>query len=127
MLLCHKANLLSSWKPRVGYSENVMDILLSNTKQRSREIKTKKGTIWNLEKIDSSHVEIKSIGGQDYHLNTDKIINDFLEYSSYFHKTLEKDTTEDKQMYKEHKKTILNLSKDVNSAFATALTESGIL
>jgi len=28
-------------------------------------IKTKKGTVWNLEKIDSNHVEIKSIGGDN--------------------------------------------------------------
>ena len=27
MLLCDRAGLLSSWKPRVGYSQNVMDIL----------------------------------------------------------------------------------------------------
>ena len=32
MLLCHKAGLLASWKPRIGYSQNVMDILSSNSK-----------------------------------------------------------------------------------------------
>ncbi|MCF6310177.1 MAG: hypothetical protein L3J19_06885 [Sulfurimonas sp.] len=127
MLLCHRAGLLSSWKPRVGYSQNVMDILSHNNKQKSREIKTKKSTIWNLEKIEPNHVEIKSIGGDSYHMNTDKMIKEFLHYSQCFDETLQKDTEADKQMYAEHEEQISKLPSEINSSFATALTEAGII
>ena len=127
MLLCHKAGLLSSWKPRAGYSQNVMDILSLNSKQVSHKIKTKKGTIWNLEKIESNHVEIKSIGGDEYHLQIEKMISNFLDYSKQFKETLNKDTDEDKHMYKEHKQLIQKLSLELSSQFETALTEAGII
>jgi len=127
MLLCNKAELLSSWEPRIGYSQNVMDILSSNTKQKSRQIKTKKGTIWNIEKIESNHVEIKSIGGKDYHTKIDMMINEFKEYCNLFDKTLQKDSDEHKLMYREHKYQIEKLSDDVSVDFITALSEAGII
>lgn len=127
MLLCHGAGLLSSWKPRIGYSQNVMDILSHNNRQQTREIKTKKGTIWNLEKIEPNHVEIKSIGGDSYHKSIDKMIKEFLQYSTYFDETLQKDTQADIQMYIEHKEQIAKLSSETNTSFATALTEAGII
>lgn len=127
MLLCHQDGLLSSWKPRIGYSQNVMDILSYNNKQKSREIKTKKGTIWNLEKIEPNHVEIKSIGGDSYHKSINKMIEEFLQYSKYFKETLQKDTDSNKQMFIEHKEQISKLSSETHSSFATALTESGII
>ena len=127
MLLCHKTGLLSSWKPRVGYSQNVMDILSLNNKQITREIKTKKGTIWNLEKIEPNHVEIKSIGGDNYHQNIEKIVDEFSLYSKYFNDTLCKDTNMDKQMYTEHQKQIKQLPTEVSSKFAIALSEAGII
>ena len=127
MLLCDKANLLSSWQPRVGYSQNVMDILYSNTKQASRKIKTKKGTIWNVEKIESNHVEIKSIGGENYHTKIDVMIDEFRAYGKYFAETLQKDTAEHKQMYREHKEQIEKLSKEVSANFVSALNEAGII
>jgi len=127
MLLCDKAKLLSSWEPRVGYSQNVMDILSSNTKQACRKIKTKKGTVWNVEKIKSNHVEIKSIGGESYHTKIDVMINEFREYCSYFDETLQKDTDKHKQMYREHKQHIEKLSKEVGADFVSALSEAGIV
>lgn len=127
MLLCDKAKLLSSWKPRIGYSQNVMDILSSNTKQASRQIKTKKGTIWNVEKIEPNHVEIKSIGGENYHTKIDLIINEFREYCILFDETLQKDNDEHKQIYKAHKQQIEKLSKEVSVEFVSALSEAGII
>ncbi len=127
MLLCHNAGLLSSWKPRVGYSQNVMDILSSNSKQVSRKIKTKKGTIWNLEKIEPNHVEIKSIGGNNYHQQIDKMVCNFLDYSKKFNATLRQDTDEDKEMYKEHKKQLNQLELELSAKFETALSEAGII
>ena len=127
MLLCDKAGLLSSWKPRIGYSQNVMDILSSYTKQDSRKIKTKKGTVWNVEKIEPNHVEVKSIGGDAYHQKIDTMLHEFSEYSRYFEKTLQQDTDEDKQMYIEHKKQVEKLSKVASAEFASALSEAGII
>lgn len=127
MLLCHKAYLLSSWEERPGYSQNVMDILLKNDKLKSREIKTKKGTVWNLEKIESNHIEIKSIGGDDYHTDIKKITEEFLKYSQCFEETLLKDTDMHKLMYLEHQEHIKSLSSDIQSSFSVALTEAGIL
>jgi len=127
MLLCNRAGLLSSWEPRIGYSQNVMDILTSYTKQTSRQIKTKKGTVWNVEKIGANHVEIKSIGGNSYHQKIDTILNEFLDYCRFFEETLRKDTDEDKQMYKEHKKQVQKLSKVASGEFADALNEAGII
>ena len=126
MLLCDKAKLLSSWEPRIGYSQNVMDILSSNTKQASRQIKTKKGTIWNVEKIEPNHVEIKAIGGKNYHTKKDLMINEFREYCNLFDETLQKDNDEHKQMYRDHKQQIEKLSKEVSVEFVSALSEAGI-
>ena len=127
MLLCDQAGLLSSWKQRVGYSQNVMDILSSNSKQVSRKIKTKKGTIWNVEKIEPNHVEVKSIGGDNYHTEIEKITDEFLAYSKYFVETLSKDTEQNKQMYREHKKQVERVSREISSKFVSALNEAGIL
>jgi len=127
MLLCDRAGLLSSWEPRIGYSQNVMDILSSYTKQASRKIKTKKGTIWNVEKIEANHVEIKSIGGNSYHQKIDTMITEFTEYCRYFEETLQRDTDEHKQMYVEHKKQVQKLSKVASAEFADALSEAGII
>lgn len=127
MLLCENSNLLTSWKPREGYSQNVMDILSSSAKREARIIKTKKGTIWNLERIDSHHIEIKSIGGVDYHKEPDKIIQEFKVYANNFIETLGIMTQAHKQLLLEHKKRVNTLSKEAKSNFASALSEAGIL
>ena len=90
MLLCDDAGLLSAWKPRIGYSQNVMEILSAHSRQEVKIIKTKKGTIWNLERIDPHHIEIKSIGGVKYHKEVERIIDEFEAYSDYFAQALVK-------------------------------------
>jgi len=127
MLLCDNADLLASWKPREGYSQNVMDILLSNTKHEARVIKTKKGTIWNLERIDTHHIEIKSIGGINYHQESRRIIKEFEAYAAYFVEAIGDMTQEHKQLLLAHKKRVDALPKETKSNFASALGESGIL
>jgi len=127
MLLCDNADLLASWKPREGYSQNVMDILLSNTKHEARVIKTKKGTIWNLERIDTHHIEIKSIGGINYHQEPRRIIKEFEAYAAYFVEAIGDMTQEHKQLLLAHKKRVDALPKETKSNFASALGESGIL
>ena len=128
MLMCHDKNLLSSWLPRSGYSQNVMDILSNNTKAKSREIKNKKGTIWNLEKIDSNHIEIKAIGGVNYHKEVDKIINEFDRYAEYFNAVLENNNTDYRQrLISEHKQLIKSLDNDTKAEFSQAVNEAGLI
>jgi len=127
MLLCEDEKLLSSWKPRVGYSQNVMDILSSQTKQQARVIKTKKGTIWNLEKIDAHHIEIKSIGGVDYHLQSDRITAEFEVYANLFTEAVGEMTERHKVLLKEHKEKVDKLPLVSKQEFVRALSESGIL
>jgi hypothetical protein len=127
MLLCDDAGLLSAWKPRIGYSQNVMDILSSHTKQEARIIKTKKGTIWNLERIDPHHIEIKSIGGADYHKETERLMREFEVYADYFTQALGVVTPEHKKLLEKHKQMLDSLDKKVKGRFASALIEAGIL
>ena len=126
MLICENAKLLSSWKTRVGYSQNVMDILSVNSKLKSKQIKTKKGTVWNLEKIENNHIEIKTMGGDNYHHFVPKLISEFEQYSKYFHETLQRDTVEHKKIFKNHLVMVKNLEDEVQSKFNSALVESGI-
>ena len=127
MLLCDDANLLASWKPRTGYSQNVMDILSSHTKKEARVIKTKKGTIWNLERIDTHHIEIKSIGGTDYHKNPIHIIKELEIYAKLFIEAAGEMTSQHKKLLLTHKQKIDTVSKDIKADFVSALGESGIL
>ncbi len=127
MLLCDDAGLLSAWKPRIGYSQNVMDVLASHTKQEARIIKTKKGTIWNLERIDPHHIEVKSIGGDDYHKETERIIREFENYADYFSQALGEMTEEHKRLLENHKQMLDSLDKEAKGRFASALVEAGIL
>ena len=128
MLMCHDKDLLSSWLPRSGYSQNVMDILSKNTKAKSREIKNKKGTIWNLEKIGVNHIEIKAIGGVDYHKEIDKIINELDRYAEYFNAVLKNTDTEYRQrLISEHKQLIKSLDRDTKEEFSQAVSEAGLI
>lgn len=127
MLLCDDAGLLSAWKPRIGYSQNVMDVLTSHTKQEARIIKTKKGTIWNLERIDPHHIEIKSIGGDDYHKETERLMREFENYADYFSQALGEITEEHKRLLETHKQVFDSLDKEAKGRFASALIEAGIL
>jgi len=127
MLLCDNAGLLSSWKPRIGYSQNVMDILSSHSKQEARVVKTKKGTIWNLERIDTHHIEIKSIGGVDYHRESDHIVQEFEAYEKYFIESIGKVIGEHKILFEKHKEVLDLIEKETKGRFASALVESGIL
>ena len=127
MLLCDDAGLLSAWKPRIGYSQNVMDILTSHTKQEARIIKTKKGTIWNLERIDPHHIEIKSIGGADYHKEVARLKREFEIYADYFTQALGVVTLEYKRLLENHKLILDSIDKEAKGRFASALIEAGIL
>lgn len=128
MLMCHDQNLLSSWEPRISYSQNVMDILLKRTKTEARIIKTKKGTIWNLEKLEANHIEIKSMGGIDYHRKMDKILDEFDTYADCFNRVYKNTDSEYRErLIKEHKTLVASTDKAVQAKFSKALAESGLL
>jgi hypothetical protein len=127
MLICHDAGLLSSWKPRPEYSMNVMDILSHHHKLETRKIKTKKGSIWNLEREESNHVEIKSIGGENYHLNIERLLNELDQYASLFHETLQNDEPRHQALYVEHQKVVDSADQEVQKQYIEGLFESGIM
>ncbi len=128
MLMCHDKNLLSSWVTRNGYSHNVMDVLSENSKVVSRNIKNKKGQIWNLEKISPNHVEIKAMGGVDYHLKIDKIISEFELYAECFDIINKKENTEYRnKLINNHKKIIENVSITQKEEFINVISELGII
>jgi len=128
MLMCHDKNLLSSWLPRSGYSQNVMDILSKNTKTKSRVIKNKKGTIWNLEKIESNHIEIKAIGGVDYHKDIDKILIEFDMYVEYFNTVVKNINPDNRErLIRGHKQLIKSIDKSTKEEFSKAVSEAGLI
>lgn len=94
---------------------------------KSGVIKTKKGTIWNLEKIDPHHIEIKSIGGKDYHKNPAQIIQEFKIYAKLFIESTGEISEQYKKILLAHKQEIDSLGKDIKVEFVTALGEAGIL
>ncbi|OYZ23663.1 MAG: hypothetical protein B7Y23_10010 [Sulfurovum sp. 16-42-52] len=104
-----------------------MDILSQNTKLESKKIKTGKGTIWNLEKISFNHIEIKSIGGIDYHSDTQKLIDEFNQYADLFHEALQIDTEKHKELYRKHKKQLENVELEKQKLFIFALEDAGIM
>jgi hypothetical protein len=127
MLICEDAKLLSSWEPRIGYSQNVMDILLNHTKLEAKQIKTGKGTVWNLEKISPNHIEIKTIGGEQYHTFLPKILKEFEQFSSYFHEALQKDEPRHKELMEQHQTQVINAETIRQKRYMEALEESGII
>lgn len=125
MLICHDKNLLSSWETRDGYSHNVMDILSRYPKSKTRKIKTKKGTIWNLERVSLNHIEIKSMGGVDYHRQIDKILSEFCIYADCFDMICRNREPEYKsRLVCEHKLLIAKIPPKQKEEFIKAVNES---
>jgi len=105
-----------------------MDILSKNTNTKSREIKNKKGTIWNLEKIDVNHIEIKAIGGVDYHKEVTKIMSEFDMYIKYFDDILNDTNSEYREtLINEHKQLIQSIDKSTKEKFSQAVSEAGLI
>ena len=122
-LLCNEANLLNSWHSRNGYCLNVMEVINYNTKIESRKLKKKKGRVWNLELIDKNRIEIRTIGGKDYHLKTDKIIQEVEEFRDIFIETLNRDTTEFIELKKKHLEVVNNAPKEKKIEFVRKFKE----
>jgi hypothetical protein len=101
-LLCNEAKLLDSWYSRNGYCLNVMEVINYNNKKDAKRLKKKKGRVWNLELIEKNRIEIRTIGGKDYHLKTDKIIKEVENFRDIFIETIKKDNKEFVELKKRH-------------------------
>ncbi|HIP33870.1 MAG TPA: hypothetical protein EYG89_03930 [Bacteroidia bacterium] len=80
-----------------------------------------------MERIDTHHIEIKSIGGINYHQEPRRIIKEFESYATYFIEAIGDMTKEHKELLLEHKKRVDALPKETKIDFASALGEAGIL
>ncbi|MBN2896786.1 MAG: hypothetical protein JXK05_12940 [Campylobacterales bacterium] len=128
MLMCHERGLLSSWAPRTGYSHNVMDILLKHTKAEARTKKTEKGTVWNLEKIAPNRIEIKTIGGTNYHQNAARIIGEFEEYAGLFDLLrFDRKPVWRAELIAQHKNLVASTPKEAQSEFSKAIAQTNLM
>lgn len=127
MLACDDDNLLSGWKPRRNYSRNVMDVLSCNTSSEARKIKNDSHGEWNLERIDSSHFEIRTIGGPDYHHEYDQIVDEFDRYANIF-RELHQNVDFDKKLKlrAKHKMALATVGDEGLVEFAKGLSQIGL-
>lgn len=128
MLICHDKELLSSWPSRLGYSENVMDVLGKHSKSEARKIKDS-SKCWNLQKISANHIEIRAMGGKDYHKQLEKVLSEFELYADAFDNVFTRKEPEYiLKLIEEHKKHIAEIQEINNiSLFVAAVQEAGLL
>ena len=117
MLLCEEASLLSNWGKRNAYSLNVMDVLGVFDMKEAKELKEKKGRIWSLEKREAHHIEIRTIGGTDYHKQTKKILEELEIFTNIFRRILLLPDDEYKELLKAHKTKLKGISEDKKEDF----------
>lgn len=117
-LLCDENGLLRIWESRNEHCRNVMDIISSHTKNDSRRIKNKKGKVWNLEKIANNRVEIRTMGGVDYHLKIEQILEELNRFFEVFKETLSRDSEEYIKLRDAHIKRVKSLPKEQISEFS---------
>jgi len=116
-LLCNHKGLLDTWGTRNGYCINVMSVINYNTRRDSKVLKNKKGRVWNLELVSKNRVEIRTMGGVDYHLKNDKILKELAEYKAIFEETLTEDNEIFKSLKKEHLEMVNNASDEEKIGF----------
>ncbi len=117
-LLSNEKQLLDSWLERNSYCKNVMNVLDYHNKKDSRDIKSKKDRTWNLHKVSNHHIEIRTMGGENYQLENDKILKELDEFISVFNETLSQDTQEYILLKNNHLEKIKNLGQDIQVQFA---------
>ena len=96
---------------------NVMNVINYNSKRDSKVLKNKKGRVWNLELVSKNRVEIRTMGGVDYHLKSDQILKELAEYKAVFEETLRKDSEHFKLLKKEHLEMVKNASDEEKIGF----------
>ena len=127
MLLCNEKGLLDAWLPRVGYSQNVMDVLSICKARHARTVKRKKGPIWNLEKVENGHIEIRTIGGKDYHKEPARIKEEFLLYADLFEEATKRKTSEHIALIQKQKERVEKSDSECQKRYAFVLQQAGLL
>ena len=116
-LLCNERGLLDSWDTRNDYCINVMSVMNYNSKRDSKVLKNKKGRVWNLELVSKNRVEIRTMGGVDYHLKNREILEELTEYQDVFRKTLDRDTEAFRALKREHLEMVKSASDEEKIGF----------
>jgi len=116
-LLSNQKDLLDSWSERNCYCKNVMNIIELCSKKNSKVIKNKKDRM-NLHKVSNNRIEIRTIGGDGYHLKVDKILNELESFRYIFIDTLREDTAEYIELKTKHLDTISSLGNECKIRFA---------
>ena len=96
MLLSNDSSLLSNWGKRNAFSRNVMDILTDLDMDEAKQVKNKKGRVWNLEKRETNHIEIRTIGGTNYQQKVDQILCELDQFIEIFDRSI-KNNGKDKE------------------------------
>ena len=100
MLLCDETSLLQNWGNRNAYCLNVMEVLTVLDMKTAKELKNKKGRVWNLEKRKENdkmnHIEIRTMGGTHYQRKVDQILNELDQFIEIFNRSI-KDGAHDKE------------------------------
>lgn len=116
-LLCNDRRLLNRWGTRNGYCINVMSVINYNTKRDSKVLKNKKGRVWNLELVSKNRIEIRTMGGVEYHLKNEQILKELAQYKMIFEETLSKDTEIFRSLKREHLEMVKNASDEEKIGF----------
>lgn len=92
MLLCNEFLLLNNWGKRNAYCLNVMDVLTILDIQEAKELKNKKGRVWNLEKRKeqgtTNHIEIRTMGGTNYQKKSEQILHELELFIDIFNRCI---------------------------------------
>lgn len=123
MLLSNEASLLNNWGNRNAYCLNVIDILTVLDMKEARQLKNKKGRVWNLEKRKedgkTNHIEIRTIGGTNYQRKVEQILNELNKFIEIFNRSIKnKDLDEEyKTILQKHVKTLKSAPEDRREKF----------
>lgn len=82
MLLLNEHGLYETWPPRPDYSRNVMDVLNCLDFEAAAQKKDEIGRGWCVirpeAEIKPTHIEIRTMGGEGYHLKMEQVYSEFV-------------------------------------------------
>ncbi len=70
-----------------------------------------------MELVSKNRVEIRTMGGVDYHLKSDQILKELADYKAVFEETLRRDRELFKLLKKEHLEMVKNASDEEKIGF----------
>lgn len=123
MLLCNEFSLLNNWGKRNAYCLNVMDILTILDMKEAKQLKNKKGRVWNLEKRKekgmTNHIEIRTMGGTDYQRKYEQILKELDQFISIFNRSIKSKNSDEeyKIILQKHMKILEDAPKERREKF----------